>query len=464
MKEKHVKQIPKIAVIISLTVLATLLLIYLGLAIYFIGHFYWGTKINELSVGGQSISKVEKKFTNQVKAYALTLQERGGESETIKGSDIGVDFNALEQLKGLKKKQNGFMWLFKLGGKKEYDLDKVYTYDEAKLKNKITELKCLDDKHQMVPENASVVYEKECFIIKAGDKGNLIKQDVLLTNLEEVIKHAGKEIDLDEAACYEEATYQVDSKEIVNLEKTFNAYLKSEVTYTIGDNTETITKEQIKDWLCADDKMQPQLDRKQVEGYIDTLANKYDTVGGTRHFNTSSGTTVEVSGGDYGWKIDRDKETHELVKALKGFEPVKRTPICTQQGVAYGLANDIGGTYVEINLSSQYLWLYNNGKKVTEGSIVSGTADGRHNTPPGVYKIDYMERNATLKGPGYVCPVSFWMPFNEDIGLHDATWRGSFGGTIYKYNGSHGCINCPYGLVETIFNTVSSGTPVVCYH
>lgn len=464
MEEKQGKRIPKKAVMISLTVLATLLLIYLGFAIYFIRHFYWGTKINTLNVGGQSVSKVEKQFKTQVSEYVLTLKERGEESETIKGSDIGVNFEAREQLEAVKKKQNGFLWLFKLAGNKAYNLNKAYTYDEEKLKKRFDALSCLDDKHQVKPENASVVYEKDCFVIKAGDKGNLIKKDVLLKNLKEAIKHAEGELDLDEAACYEEPIYQVDSKEILDLEQTFNDYLKSEITYTIGENTEMITKAQIKDWLYADEKMQPQLDRSKVEEYITTLANKYDTVGGTRHFKTSSGTTVEVSGGDYGWEIDRDRETHELAKALKGYEPVKRTPICTQQGVAYGLENDIGGTYVEINLSSQYLWLYSNGKKVTEGSIVSGTADGRHNTPPGVYKIDYMERNAVLRGPGYACPVSFWMPFNEDIGLHDATWRGSFGGTIYQYNGSHGCINCPYSLVETIFNTVNTGTPVVCYH
>lgn len=464
MEEKQVRRIPKKAVIIILTVLATLLLIYLGFAIYFIRHFYWGTTINALQVGGQSVGKVVGGFRAEAHEYELLLKERGEETETIKGSEIDIHFEAKEQVEEIKKKQNGFLWLFKLGTNKAYDLDKAYTYDAQKLQDKMNQLNCLDKKHQARPENASVVYEKDCFIIKAGDEGNLIKKDVLLTNLKEAIKSGEQDINLDEAACYEEATYQADSKEVLNAAQTFNNYLKAEVTYTIGDNTETVTKEQIKDWLYTDDKMQPQLDRSKVEEYIDTLANKYDTVGGTRHFKTSSGTTVEVSGGDYGWEIDRDKETHELAKALKSYEPVKRTPICTQQGVAYGLENDIGGTYVEINLSSQYLWLYSNGKKVTEGSIVSGTADGRHNTPPGVYKIDYMERNAILRGPGYACPVSFWMPFNEDIGLHDATWRGSFGGTIYQYNGSHGCINCPYSLVETIFNTVSSGTPVVCYH
>ena len=56
------------------------------------------------------------------------------------------------------------------------------------------------------------------------------------------------------------------------------------------------------------------------------------------------------------------------------------------------------------------------------------------------------------------------MPFNWDIGMHDATWRGSFGGGIYKYDGSHGCVNMPYSVAEAIFNNIEAGTPVVCYY
>lgn len=461
---KKTKIIQKKILLIVLITFLSLLLIYLVLSVYFIRHFYWGTTIGELRVGGQSVTKVEETLMNEMNSYVLTLQERGNESEEITGKDIDISFSFREQLEEIKKKQNGFAWLFKLGSDQTYTLDKTYTYDEAKLKTVMNNLTCLDKAHQKKPEDASVVYEKDSFVIKAGDKGNLIDKKSLLKSLKEAIGNAESEVDLEEAKCYKEAKYQVDSKEIIALKDELNNYLKSEITYQIGKNTETISADLIKDWLIIDENMKAKLVRSNVEQYVSDLSSKYNTIGTTRNFNTSSGTTVQVSGGDYGWEIDEERETHELAKALQSYKAVTRTPICTQEGVAYDATNDIGGTYVEINLSSQYLWLYGDGKLITEGSIVSGTADGRHNTPAGVYKIDYMERNAVLRGPGYACPVSFWMPFNGDIGLHDATWRGSFGGNIYLYNGSHGCINCPYSLVETIFNTVDKGTPVVCYH
>ena len=86
-----------------------------------------------------------------------------------------------------------------------------------------------------------------------------------------------------------------------------------------------------------------------------------------------------------------------------------------------------------------------------ETDFVSGNESRGWATPGGAYPLTYKQRNATLRGEGYATPVSYWMPFNGGIGLHDASWRGSFGGTIYKTGGSHGCINLPPKAAKTIF-------------
>ena len=44
-------------------------------------------------------------------------------------------------------------------------------------------------------------------------------------------------------------------------------------------------------------------------------------------------------------------------------------------------------------------------------------------TPSGVYRLDWKAKDFVLRGDGYASPVSFWMPFNGGIGLHDASWR-----------------------------------------
>ena len=44
-----------------------------------------------------------------------------------------------------------------------------------------------------------------------------------------------------------------------------------------------------------------------------------------------------------------------------------------------------------------------------------------------------------------------------DIGLHDATWRSTFGGAIYRGGGSHGCINLPYWAAQSIYYNAPTG-------
>ncbi|HSP46868.1 MAG TPA: L,D-transpeptidase, partial [Clostridiaceae bacterium] len=37
------------------------------------------------------------------------------------------------------------------------------------------------------------------------------------------------------------------------------------------------------------------------------------------------------------------------------------------------------------------------------------------------------------------------------------------GGDIYLTNGSHGCVNAPFSVAQTVFNNITPGTPVVVY-
>ena len=59
--------------------------------------------------------------------------------------------------------------------------------------------------------------------------------------------------------------------------------------------------------------------------------------------------------------------------------------------------------------------------------------------------------------------MTYWMPFNKDVGIHDAAWRSEFGGEIYKKDGSHGCVNTPPDMAEKIYNNIEIGVPIIVY-
>ena len=92
-------------------------------------------------------------------------------------------------------------------------------------------------------------------------------------------------------------------------------------------------------------------------------------------------------------------------------------------------------------------------------------------TPAGIFQLVSKTSPKTLRGPKkadgsyeWESDVTYWMPFNGGIGLHDATWRSSFGGTIYKNSGSHGCVNLPFDVAKKIYNNIEVGTPIIVYY
>lgn len=131
---------------------------------------------------------------------------------------------------------------------------------------------------------------------------------------------------------------------------------------------------------------------------------------------------------------------------------------------AYGTS--IGKTYIEISIKQQHMWYYRDGELYCETDVVTGNDDGYHNTPKGAFSIWQRQSPTVLVGAGYASPVDYWMAFTySGVGIHDASWRSNseYGGTTYKGNGSHGCVNTPYNAVKKIYKKAGIGTRVVVY-
>lgn len=452
----------KRTIIVIIISLITLLIIYLGTSLYFMDRFYFGSKINGVSVTGKTTEDIEADILAENEAYILKLKQRGNVEENIKGRDIEYKYNLEDRIEDLKESQSGFGWIYGVFKTNDYKLKKEVSYNEELLKDEFDSLNCFNGDNIIEPENAKIEYENTEYVIKEEVLGNKINKDILYNKVQEALNNGDKEINLEEIKVYEDPQYTANSKEVVEAKDILNKYIGSSVTYNIGDQVEVLNRETIHNWLYTDENFGVVIDEVKVREYVNSLSAKYDTFGSTRSFKTSLGTTVNVDGGNYGWWINYNEEIQALLNTIKEGKSEERQPIYAQTAASYG-PNDYGNTYVEINLTTQHIWLYKDGVLMVEGPIVSGTASSRYATPSGIYGLTYKERNAILRGENYAAPVSYWMPFNGDIGIHDATWRSNFGGQIYITDGSHGCINTPYNVASTIFEYINQGSPVICY-
>lgn len=459
--EKSIEKRKKIVIgtIISLCIL---LIIYFGMTRYFMNHFYFGSEINSISVSGKSVEDAKIETTAKLRDYVLNLKERGGKSEQIKANDIGLKYSSYEEFEKLKGRQNSFKWILAFFTDEDCKMTVELSFDEKLLKKQIDKLSCFKDSNIIEPKNPSFKYVDNNYQIVDEVQGNKLDKEVLYSRVAASILNGEAEIDLESVGCYINPKYNSKSTKIIKVRDTLNKYVSSKIIYIFRNRKETLDGTIINKWIIVDKNFKVTFDEEKIKNYIEVLSKTYNTIGKTRKFVTSSGKTINIGGGDYGWSIDKTKETQNLIKDIKQGKTITKEPVYSQTAFSH-VDNDIGNTYVEIDLEKQYLWFYKNGSLIVQGDVVTGNVSRNHSTPKGIYRLKYKQRDAILRGIGYASYVTFWMPFNRGIGIHDAGWRSAFGGSIYLTNGSHGCVNSPYNLAKTIFNNIEKGTPVICY-
>lgn len=447
--------------IIGVPVLGLLAVYIAGLGRYQ-SCFLNGTVIDEVDVSGMSIPQLEE----QIGKYSLRVIERQADGTTLEeeipGKEIGISYISTEPLETILQGQNSLLWFVKHDA--DYSTDTPLFYEEAVLEEKIGELRGFREEFIEEPADAYIsdYVPGQGFELVAEKQGNRLNREKTIEVIKAAVESLEEQVDLEAAGCYEEPEVTSEDETLKKTYEKLRNYTNTVITYTFGTERETLDGDTIVDWIVRNGK-QASLDRELVQEYVSSLRRRHDTVFHKRKFMTSYGEEVTIDVGDYGWWMDTGQETEELIGLLERGESGERVPVYRQTAASYE-DPDYGDSYVEINLTAQHLFLYQNGECVLESDFVSGNPSRGNETPEGIYGITYKERDATLKGETYRTPVSFWMPFNNNVGMHDASWRSEFGGNIYMTNGSHGCINLPYAVAQEIYGYVEKNTPVICYH
>lgn len=427
--------------------------------------FLPGTIVDGMDVTGKTAAEVEDAIMEQLKGYKLTINGREDLSESITGEEVGLYAEFDDTLAKAIAAQKPMEWGKYRFGKSvnEVNTDALIRYNDEMLGEAVDSLSCMDKENMREPQDAKISdYTSGGYTIIKEDEGTELLEDKVKEAVAAAVMSLAESVDLEEQGCYVSPSITSEDEALKTACETMNKYVGARITYQFGDKSETLSGDEIHNWLTVNGTSVGINEGKATE-YVKKLAGSYDTAYKAKSLKTSYGKTVSITGGSYGYKINQAKEAATLVSLIKNGEQTSREPEYSQKG-ASRTGNDYGNTYVEINLTAQHLYFYMKGKLVVQSDFVSGNAAKGWSTPAGAYSITYKQRNATLKGQGYATPVSYWMPFNGGIGLHDANWRKTFGGTIYKTNGSHGCVNLPPAVAKTIYENISAGDPVLCYH
>lgn len=463
-------------VLICGIVVLVLLIVYLAGMLYYNDKFLNGTMVNGSDVGGMTLQKANDQLSKKVNGQSLKLIFNDGQNEVLQSAQLGVSYNKDNSLNQLMKNQNKWAWFIGFFKNEKNTLTDLIQISDENLTNGIASMEHAKEENQIAPTDAYIQYKDGSFAIIEETLGSKFNIEELVKNIKVALSEGKQQLDVTKANGYVKPQVYKDDQDLNNQLKAANEYCLSAITYTTPKGKEiALDGSTLITWLSKQDDGSYTKDervfKEKLTAFVKELASQYNSIGATRTFTGKDGQSHTVSGGTYGFRVSTDSEVSALLKMInENKSENNRIPEHTGQ-LPSGENGGLGTTYLEINITKQHLWFVKDGSVVLESDFVSGKeSDPTRLTPSGTYYIYNKERNRVLRGTKqpngkyeYESPVSYWMPFNKGIGLHDASWRSTFGRDIYINSGSHGCINLPTGFAGSLYSQIYVNLPVVVY-
>lgn len=390
-----------------------------------------------------------------------TLQE-GVNNHTMNISVDGVEVPVTAQQIGLvcsQERYEAIATALEAGAPVEYT--GLISFNEGKLRALVNE-------HFNKPvTEAAIVYDAEAgeFVLIPDAIGQISNPNELVSLLKEQILNLEAAPALTDVSQIVEPTIFDEDDDVLAALETVNKMRTVELSYSFTADGKTTTTDIPAETILSlislgDDNVTPGIDQFALETYVAELSDSYSAGSTQAPFKATGGGTVGLTVSYNGEYLDQEAMAKDISTCILEGISGKRTAPFQATGIR---DMPYGGTYIEVNLSAQKLWFYKNGQCILSTNFVSGKVSAGWLTPNGVFSMYSKSTDTYLVGADYRTFVNYWMPFYGGYGLHDATWRGSFGGEIYLYEGSHGCVNLPLSAAATIYNNASVGTKVIVY-
>ncbi len=315
--------------------------------------------------------------------------------------------------------------------------------------------------------NASVIYNADDgeFALIPGSEGMRVDMDAVMESVDTAIQQLSPSVSLElPLEPYAPEFGETSPQSQAALQKA-NDYISTQITYNFTDGDDivlvTVPAERIAAMVGFEADLTPYIKEDLLREYVEELNGLYGMTGVAGNFKTSAGAETDLSVTYYAPSLDTDALYEDIRSCLEKGISGTRTPPQLQNLQLQEMP--FKGSYIEVDLTNQTLYLYKDTLCILETPIVTGCISRYMRTPNGVYKVLVRRMHVILKGEDYETYVKYWMQFYGGYGLHDAYWRYKFGGNEYLYNGSHGCVNIPPDNAEFVFNNISVGYPVVLH-
>lgn len=447
--------------------------VYFGLAWYYSERFCYGTWINGVYCTGKSVEEVNKELLSRITYNKITVIDRNENRFEINIADIDCTMDYTNALIEIKEQQVWLKWIQYYSHTQEFEIVPEVTFSEEKLNALLMEADFMNTEVYSEDNIAEIVLTDEGYCLMDHTINQIVPEQVCIA-VADSLHEIQDEVNItDEEGCYISMPQSAHTKEVYKLWNEISDFQDFKLTYVLGDREEYIDASVVAKWITIDEQTGEfvrdeegkfVLDEAKVMEYVVALGEKYDTYGKTREFMSTRGDLITIEKSVYGNDIDEKDECALLIEDFtEDRSGIVREPVYAHEAWSQN-EDDIGGTYIEVDMTEQMLYYYVDYELVLETSVVTGNMRRGWDTPAVVCSVYGKARNRILRGATYATFVYYWMPVYGNIGLHDATWRKEFGDDIYMTDGSHGCINLPKDKAGELYGMVENGTPVILFY
>lgn len=443
--------------------------VQLLLSAWFAGKFYPGVAIAGLEVGGMTRVQAHEALVKKTEGYRVSL-DIAGKPYRLPPADVGVRYDLAATLdEAYLQGRNHYFTPVGVATTARGASNEISFQTDAVVQKSFIDQVVSDSGKP--PVDASIVVENGIAKTQPDQPGLAISDQQVSEAIQRQVSGLKLQPETLEAET-QQARIQV--KDLGPVIEQTNQFLAVPVTITYEDKVFKPTPAEMSGWVAYEKSAPDQPagllvkpNRDGVISYLQTVSKQVNQNPVNRKIRVENGQSKEERAGKEGIQLDQDALANQIVASLSSRQPVaaqapiKKVAFQTEYNRAVTLDY---GRYIEINLSRQRLWVYQDKQVIYESPITSGATGAGHPTITGLFSIQAKQTNRNLNGYAigysYNVAVKYWMPFSGNYGMHDASWRSAFGGQDYYYGGSHGCVNMPLATAAFIYGWASVGTPV----
>ena len=473
-KAKRLYAEHRVATIVVSSLVLVLVVTYVAGSIFFSRHFLPHTTVNGNDVSLLTRDTFADRINSEVEGYKAHVTGDGVDLN-ISGSEVDLNLDTKTYVSAATSQIPALAWPFIIFSQHDYTVSDGVSLDESKVNQLVSSAVSKVNQNPTPTTNASFAYDSDTDDFSAIKEklGTEINGDAAVKKVAINMQGLNPTIELgnDELT---QPSVKVSDPQFKDAITEARDFPDLEIDLQLGGDTAvTLEPELIRSWLILGDNYSVTGDLDAITEYTrGTLSSKLDTVAAYRTYTRPDGKKIQINDGTYGWNIDGAKLAQAIVKRIDEKSSDAIEIPCNSTAAVYNPGGaDWGNRYIDVDLTEQFARMYVGGDLVWSSECVSGGPAMGNDTVTGVFAIENKKSPEKLIGldsngdgePDYENEVTFWMPFFGGYGLHDATWRYTFGGDEYLNDGSHGCVNLPYDAAESLYYEVEIGDPVIVH-